>query len=182
MGKGGSVLGLIGIILGAGGIAFGVFNISSQNNNVTQSIVVGIWDGLGDNLDFAPHNLNDDWLIQFGFNKLTNTDYISVSNTNTRITLLKTGWYKIIISVLLNSLNPTSDYYIALLKDGLTKSYIHYYFTASIASSYHHIDSSVFVYSDGTNYIEINGFSYLDSAFSIGPNLYNQFKIEYIAT
>jgi len=182
MGKGGTVLGLIGIILGAGGIAFGFFNMNSQNNNLTQSIVVGIWDGLEDNLDFAPYNSNDDWLIEFEFNKLNNTDYISISNTNTRITLLKAGWYRIHFSVFLNYLNPSTQYYMALLKDGVNIGYIHFYETPSSGSSYHYIDSSEFVYSDGTNYIEINGYSYTDNDFSIGSDIYNQFKIEYIAT
>jgi len=184
MGKAGTVFGLIGIILGAGGIAFGFFNMNSQNNNLTQSIVVGIWDGLAVNLDFTPHNSNDDWLIEFEFNKLNNTDYISVSNNNTRITLLKTGWYRIQLSMFLNYLDPDTQYYIKLLKDGLTEGHIHFYETetSSTASSYYYIDSSEFVYSDGTNYIEINGFSYTDNSFSIGSDIYNQFKIEYIAT
>ncbi len=181
MGKGGTVLGLIGIILGAGGIAFGFFNMNSQNNNLKQSIVVGIWDGLADNLDFTPHNSNDDWLIQFGFNKLTNTDYISVSNTNTRITLLKTGWYRIHISVLLNYLDPNKQYYIKLLKDGLTEGHIHFYDTPSTASSYYYMDSSEFVYSDGTNYIELNGYSNFNDFLPTSSTDYNQFIIEYVA-
>ena len=57
MGKGGTVLGLMGIILGAGGIAFGYFNWTSQSttNNLTGSIVVGIWNTLYDNLDYVPY-------------------------------------------------------------------------------------------------------------------------------
>ena len=84
----------------------------------------------------------------------------------------------------LYNLDPDTQYYIKLLKDGLTEGHIHFYETetSSTASSYYYIDSSEFVYSDGTNYIEINGFSYTDNSFSIGSDIYNQFKIEYIAT
>ena len=209
MGKGGAVLGIIGMILAAGAIGFAFVVWNGQNttnsdidaltdafndleadfsnltnvfNNLTQTIVVGIWEALDDNLDFVPHNSNDDWLIEFGDNRMNNTDYISVSNTNTRITLLKSGWYRIHLSVLLRFLDPNMQYYIILMKDGVSESFILYYDAPSIVFSYYHVDSSVFVYSDGTNYIEINGVSYNDNAFSIGVDLYNQFKIEYIAT
>ncbi|MFX1596735.1 MAG: hypothetical protein ACFFBK_11805, partial [Promethearchaeota archaeon] len=81
----------------------------------------------------------------------------SVSNTNTRITLLKSGWYQIHLSVLLAGISPSSIYKLRILKDGVTESFLDFYQTAvTIDSNYHSIDSSAFVYSNGTNYIEIN--------------------------
>ncbi|KKK44987.1 hypothetical protein LCGC14_1653640 [marine sediment metagenome] len=41
MGKGGTVLGLIGIILGAGGLFFGFVAWNGQNNISSRSLVVG---------------------------------------------------------------------------------------------------------------------------------------------
>lgn len=42
MGKGGVVLGIIGIILGAGGIGFGFINMIGQSTNLAQTRVVGV--------------------------------------------------------------------------------------------------------------------------------------------
>ncbi|MFX0001358.1 MAG: hypothetical protein ACFE9Q_14380 [Candidatus Hodarchaeota archaeon] len=183
MGRGGTVLGIIGIILAAGAIGFTFIVWNSQNTtqNLTRTIVVGIWETLSDNLDFVPYNSQNNWLLEFGDNKLNNTDYISVSNTNTRITLLKSGWYQIHLSVLLAGISPSSTYRVRILKDGVTESFFDFYQTAvTIDSNYHSIDSSTFVYSNGTNYIEINGDSADD--FSVPANdLYNQLTIRFVA-
>ncbi len=186
MGKGGTVLGLIGIFLAAGAIGFTyiVWNGQNTTNNVTGTIVVGIWDELEDNYDYAPHNLTNDWLYEFGGNRLSNTDYIAVSNTNTSITLLKSGWYRIHLYVLLWFISPNFLYKTTILKDGAVEFVLDRLVTGSTVDSYwHQIDSSAFVYSDGTNYIELNGYSNGDNNFSpyTGPD-YRQLTIEYIAT
>jgi len=203
MGKSGTALGIIGIILAAGAVGFTFVVWNGQNttnsdlddlidevnnliglsnsteiNNLTRTI--GIWNALDDNLDYAPYNLQNDWLFEFGDNKLNNTDYISVSNTNTRITLLKSGWYRIHISVLLGSISPSSNYWLGLLKDGAIESYLDFLATSStIDSSWHYINSYTFVFSDGTNYIEIEASSTYDTAPSNDD--YNQLTIEYVA-
>ena len=203
MGKSGTALGIIGIILAAGAVGFTFVVWNGQNttnsdlddlidevnnliglsnsteiNNLTRTI--GIWNALDDNLDYAPYNLQNDWLFEFGDNKLNNTDYISVSNTNTRITLLKSGWYRIHLSVLLSSISPSSYYRVRLLKDGAIESYLDFLATSStIDSSWHYINSYTFVFSDGTNYIEIEASSTYDTAPSNDD--YNQLTIEYVA-
>ena len=193
MGKGGAALGIIGMILGAGGIGFAFVvwngqnttnsdfnNLSNTLNNLTQTIFVGIWEGLDHNLDFAPYNSTSDWLFEFEDNQLNNTDYISVSNTNTRITLLKSGWYRFHLSVLLTNVDSSYSYYISLLKDGTLESYFDFFRTSStFDAGYEYIDSSAFVYSDGTNYIELEYFS-TDNYFVPGADLYNQLTIEYV--
>ncbi len=196
MGSGGTALGIIGIILAAGAMGFAFFVWNGQNttnsdlddlqeqlDNMTRPIVVGIWDALDANLDYAPHNLANNWLFEFGDNKLNNTDYISVSNTNTRIALLKSGWYRIHISVLLSGIDPSNSSKLILLKDGATESYLDYYVTSTDDSSWYYIDLSAFVYSDGINYIEINErYSYTDDFSPSTNDMYNRFIIEYIAT
>ncbi len=113
----GTALGIIGIILAAGVIGFAFFvwngansdvdalqaeinNLESDFNNLDTTILVGVWEDLSRNMDYTPFTSNGNWLFEFGDNKLNNTDYISVSNTNTRITLVKSGWYRIHVSVL----------------------------------------------------------------------------------
>ena len=216
MGRGGTALGIIGIIIAAGaiGFAFIVWNgqnttnsdlddlidalndlesnfnnltdafndLESEFNNMTKTIVVGIWESLVDNLNFAPHNTQRDWLFEFGDNKLNNTDYISVSNTNTRITLLKPGWYRIHLNVLLSNLGPSNRYWVSILKDGVTVFYFDRYEpSATVVSTLHYIDSSAFVYSNGSDYIELRGWSDTDDFDSNANSLFNQLKIEYVA-
>jgi len=189
MGSNGTALGVIGIILAAGAIGFAFFGWNGQNNlqsdfnNLTQTIVVGLWDALDDNLDFAPHNFQSNWLYEFGDNKLNNTDYISISNTNTRITLLKPGWYRIYLSVMLSSIGPSDVYWTRLLKDGDVEFYFDRHETGTPAdSSYHFFGSSGFVYSNGTNYIEVNGYTFSDFFYISSSDDFNQFMIEYIDT
>jgi hypothetical protein len=144
---------------------------------------VGVWDGLVDNQGYSPHNALGDWLLEFGDNSLINTDYILVSNTNTRITLLKSGWYRIHLSMVLMDINPASIYAIKLLKDGITVFFFDYYETSlAMNSQYHSVDSFAFVYSNGTNYIEINGESLLgDNNFFVHTDdLFNQLTIEFV--
>jgi len=209
MGKSGAALGIIGMILAAGAIGFSFVVWNGQNtnssafadltdafndlesdfnnltdtlNNLTQTIVVGIWDNLDDNLDFAPYNLQDYWLVEVGDNKLNNTDYISVSNTNTRFTLLQAGWYRIHLNMLLSSISSSSIYWTIILKDGDIEFYLDRHGTSgTVDSTFHYVDASAFVYSNGTNYFEIYGDSNGDSFF-ISSDEFNQLKIEYIAT
>ena len=202
MGRSGAILGIIGVILaaGAGGFTFIVWNgqnivnsnlkadlndLINEFNNLSRTVAVGEWVGLVDNYDYAPHNLTNDWLFHFGVNNLNNTDYISVSNNNTRITLTKSGWYRIHLSVLYWFISPNFLYKTSILKDGAIEFVLDRLVTNSTIDSYwHQIDSSAFVYCDGINYIELNGFSNGDDDF--GPytdaaHNYNQLTIEYVA-
>ncbi|KKM85536.1 hypothetical protein LCGC14_1288030 [marine sediment metagenome] len=209
MGSGsGTALGIIGIIIAAGAIRFAFFvwngtnsdlddvtdqlndleselnDLESDFSNLTKTIVVGIWDALDENLDFTPHNSGDDWLIEFGDNNLSNTDYISVSNTNTRITLLEPGWYRINLNLLLLGIDISNHYYLIwLYVDGAYEFLLDRHQTSTtFVSSLHYIDSSAFIYSNGTNYIELNGYSNNDDFDITGNHYYNQFMIEYITT
>ncbi len=187
MGRGGTVLGIIGILLGAGAIGFAFVVWNTQNtmtnefNNLPRIIVVGIWDEIDDNQDYAPYNLQAYWLFEFGGNSLSDTDYISVSNNNTRITLLKSGWYRIHLSVLLVNIDPSNGYLITIIKNGATEFYLDNYGTPAIgAVSFYDVDSFAFVHSNGTNYIEISGYS--NDGFWPSIALYNQLTIEFVVT
>ncbi|HDZ19301.1 hypothetical protein LCGC14_0918070 [marine sediment metagenome] len=211
MGRGGTALGIIGIIIAAGAVGFSFVVLNGQNitnsdmgdlidelnnltdelnnltdelNNLTRTNIVGIWDALADSQAIPPHNALDDWLLEFGDNSLSNPNYIFVSNSSTRITLLKPGWYRIHLTVLLVSMNPSNLYFTVLLKDGVDEFVFDTYETSlAMNSGYHSIDSSAFVYSNGTNYIEIRGTSAFGDDFNvpISNELYNQLTIEFVA-
>ena len=205
MGRSGAALGIIGIILAAGAFGFSFVVLNGQNttnsdigdltdelnnlidelNNLTRTIVVGVWAALIDNYGYAPHNLTNDWLFEFGVNNLSNSDYIFVSNNNTRIALSKSGWYRIHLSMLYLLISPNFVYETRILKDGAFEfAFDHLVTGATVDSYWHHIDSSAFVYSNGRNYIEVNGYSNGDNIFRPFTDAaydYNQLTIEYIA-
>ena len=58
MGRGGTVLGII-LAAGAIGFTFIVWNGQNNTNNVTKTMVVGIWDALEDNKDFFPYSFQN---------------------------------------------------------------------------------------------------------------------------
>ena len=203
MGNNGAALGIIEIILCAGVGVFAFFIWNGQNttnsgiddlndqindleldfNNSIITMVVGIWDSLDQNMDYSPHDLSTDWLIEFHDNNLTNPEYISVSNGNTRITLLQSGWYRIHLSVALTNHFGSSFYWIYLLKDGVEDENFDAYSTSSYTPPLRHIDSSVFIYSNGTNYIEVNPVTTAAGGLVLwSTEVHHQFIIEYVAS
>jgi len=186
MGKGGAVLGLIGMILGAGGLVLWYFNWTGQSSNSTstQNKVVGVWDGLDENKDYAGYDQPGAFLFEFTDNEMNDTAYVSVSNANTRITLLQSGWYRIHLSTELNSLDSGLHYYLRLLKDHSIDMYLYHFDTMTSTPPGEYIESSAFVYSDGTNYIEIGvacGNPTVNSFSISGSSNMNQFSIEFVS-
>ena len=202
MGKSGAALGIIAIILcaGVGVFAFFIWNdqnitnskindledqinaLESDFNNSIMTMAVGIWDLLDKNMDYSPHDTSTDWLIEFQNNNLTNSEYISVSNGNTRITLLRSGWYRIHLSIVFTNFFGSSFYITSLLKDGVVDENFDAISTSTYTPPVHCIDSSVFVYSDGTNFIEVNQVGTAVGGLIIfGTEEYSQFIVEYVA-
>ena len=191
MGNSGAALGIIAIILCAGVGVFVFFIWNGQNatnsdiddlkdqindlesdfNNSITTMVVGIWDLLANNMDYSPHDTSLDWLIEFQDNNLTNSEYISVSNGNTRITLLTSGWYRIQLSIAFTNYFGASFYTTDLLKDGVDDE------------CFDVISTSSYTYSNGTNYIEVNQVATSPAGLIIfGDEGYSQFIVEYVAS
>ena len=84
--------------------------------------------------------------------------------------------------MLVAGLTANMNYYIRLRRDGEIESRLYYYATPSgFNSAYDTLDSSMFVYSNGSNYIEINGYSDGDDFYPYTySDTYNQLTIEYI--
>ncbi|MFX1366109.1 MAG: hypothetical protein ACFFCE_06720 [Promethearchaeota archaeon] len=203
MGNNGAALGIIAIILcvGVGVFVFFIWNgqnttnsdvddlqeqinnLESDFNNSITTKFVGIWDDLARNMDYSPHNSSTDWLIEFQDNNLTNPEYISVSNNNTRVTLLQSGWYRIHLTIALTNHFGGSFYWIHLLKDGVEDENFDAYSTSTYTPPLRHIDSSVFIYSNGTNYIEVNPVTTAVGGLLIWYyEVIHQFIIEYVAS
>ena len=145
--------------------------------------LVGLWDGLAKNKDYLPYTSDTSWLIEFSDIQFNNSDYISVSYSNTRFKLLKEGYYKITLLLCLEMVNVivNSVYWIVLYRN----STIEHYFeriavAASPSSPYFLIESSLYVKSTGLDYFVIRCHCSGDTFFTIAnTQTYNQLSIEY---
>ncbi|MHA1978814.1 MAG: hypothetical protein ACW98I_18070 [Candidatus Hodarchaeales archaeon] len=89
-------------------------------------ILVGLWDDLDENKDYAPWNADNDWLIEFRSSIFNDSNYVSVSNGNTRFVLLQAGFYKITLPMLLQSIDASGTYSVRLLRNGSSVSVFEY--------------------------------------------------------
>ncbi len=143
--------------------------------------LMGLWDDLAKNKEFAPYNTDSSWLIEFNNNQFNNSNYISVDNSNTRFKLLKEGFYKITLLLLLYDVDASEVYWAYLIRNGL---YDHCLARVAISdnpgSPYHQVESSVYVKSTGLDNFSIRCYSTGSDAFQIGHlQAFNQLSIEY---
>ena len=143
--------------------------------------LVGLWDDLVKNKEFAPFTTDSSWLIEFDNNQFNNSNYISISNNNTSFKLLKEGYYKITLLLLLNDVDASEVYWTYFIRNGL---FDHCLARVAISdnpgSSYHQIESSIYVKSTGLDNFSIRCYSTGSDAFEIGHlQNFNQLSIEY---
>ena len=174
---------LIGIIavaaLGLSGFMF-VKNEIFFPTSDTGLMLVGIWEDLEYNTGYGGHTENYDWLLEFRNSPLNDSNYIAVSNDNTRF-VLATGLFKITLSLLLEGLVTPEEYSVVLLKNGETCIFFDYYETGpDDDSSQYQVCSSIYVAGNGINYFEINCFSASHDPFFSSSNSNNQLSIEYV--
>ena len=174
-------------IISIAGLALGGYNFLTAQIFVAPEEsgykLVGIWDGLDDNLNYPPHITSFDWLFEFEQNSYIDLEYISVSNNNTRITLMKQGWYRIQISVLLYDLDVARSYRIDILKNGTILFYLDFIVTEiGYEPSYYNVHAEGYVLSDGNDYIEINGLSTGDPFYPYAiDQKHNQLVLEFVS-
>ena len=145
-------------------------------------ILVGLWDDLAKNKEYATFTTDYSWLIEFDNNQFNNSNYIEVSNNNTSFKLLKEGFYKITLLLLLYDVDADEVYWAYLLRNYL---YDHCLARVAISeypgSPYHQIESSVYVKSTGLDNFSIRCYSTGSDAFDVGYlNAFNQLSIEYL--
>ena len=152
-------------------------------------ILVGFWEDLDKNTSYSPYNEDYDWLLEYDNNQILNPSYISMSNGDTRFTLLQPGYYKISLSLFFGSMETIilgHVYYVMLQKNGVDDGVLVriYEPSGNTGAQFPSIKSELYVYSDGSNYFQINCFDNGGSgadSFTVESNqIFNQFSIEYV--
>ncbi len=167
-------------IISMAALGLSLYTFFSPQSKDSSFKIVGIWDDLNQNMDYAPYTLETSWLVELKDNSYIDSNYINVINTGTRVTLAKTGWYRIQINMLLYDLTSPTVYRLVLLKNGVIESILVRYYSPSGVST-NHIHAQGFVQSDGDDYIEMRVYSDPSENFYLlqSPDL-NQFSIEYL--
>ncbi len=182
---------LLGIIafggLGLSGYLFLKYEFLSPITPTPDSglVLVGLWEDLARNTNYAPWDLTGTWLIEFRNSPMNDSNYISVSNGNTRFVLIQEGYYKITLTCLLDNLDANAEYAINLLRNGSTASVFEQFSISANPSTqpstlYYPIQSSLYVYSNGVDYFVIVCHNAGDPSFTIRQNYNNQLSIEYV--
>lgn len=210
MGRGGTALGIIGIILAAGAIGFAFFIWNGQNSTISdltnevnyltneiadlqsllnnsessfnQSTIVGVWEDFSRNTDYSPYTTNENWLFELTSNQIINPEYLSVSNSNTRINIVKSGWYRIHISGVLSGLTNNAVYTIRFYRNDVLIATDPYLVANAESYTYNHIAGTVLIECTAGDYINLNAYSQTDdnNDFNAYTNVYNQLSIEYL--
>jgi hypothetical protein len=179
------LLGLIAIGgLGLSGYLFLKYEFLSPLTPTQDSglVLVGMWDDLARNTDYAPWDLTGTWLIEFRNSPMNDSNYISVSNGNTRFVLIQEGYYKITLTCLLDNLDANAEYAISLLRNGSNAGVFEQFsISANPSTDYFPIQSSLYVYGNGVDYFVMVCHNVGDPSFIVsGQNFYNQLSIEYV--
>jgi len=176
---------LLGIIalggLGLSGYMFLKYEFLSPTND-SELILVGLWDNLNENTDYAPYDSGDDFLLSLNQISLNDSNYVSVSSGNTRFVLKQAGLYKITLNVLFQTIENGSLYFVYLRKNGnIERLMARIVIWGNPSPTNYYAKSSLYVNSNGKDYFEINCKSYYGLPFSVsGSNQYNQLSIEYV--
>lgn len=144
-------------------------------------ILVGLWNDLEENLDYAPWDSGTNWLAEFPDNLYNDSNHISVSSNYTRFQLLQKGFYKITVLLLFYGLDSLSDtiYWAVLLRNSTIEGYFERIaIPANPITAYYIVQASFYVESTGLDNFAINCYSNGDS-FSLSSSGTNQLAIEY---
>ena len=184
--KGGMLLlGIVAIAaLGLSGYLFfknEIFTTPGTTNPDSGLVLVGLWDDLEKNTEFAPFTADDSWLVEFSNSQFNNTNHIEASNNNTSFKLLEEGFYKITLLIMLYSVDATEVYWAYLLRNGeFEQCFDRVAISTNQPSTFFQIESSLYVKSTGLDNFSIRCYSTSSDAFEVALSQdFNQLSIEY---
>ncbi|MHA1110798.1 MAG: hypothetical protein ACTSRE_06820 [Promethearchaeota archaeon] len=158
---------LVSVFASASALGIGVYSVV---NDSSDSGIVAIWENVSGN--------GDNFYLIIGDNQFNNSEYFSITDGNTSITLTQIGWYRFTIRLVWYSLVPTDSYYLVLEKNGGLEDALIY--VDNPQSSYWTVCAISFVYSDGDDAFKFRCYSSSDS-FGIASNQnFNEVVLEYV--
>ena len=180
-----STLAVLGFIIGASGLGLGVFCFmrmpTNQGSPETTCVVVGIWDRLYKNKNYAPYDTDQQYLISVDGIEVNNSDYFFLNRSNTRFHLIKSGWYRVNLLLTLIDISGTTDVYFRAYKEGSTAVAFAYTYNATTNDSdFLTMEGQFYIYSDGSNYYDFYVTSLLMTSDVAPNNDFNQLGIEYV--
>ena len=179
-----STIAVLGFIIGASGLGLGVFSFINmqvyKGSPGTTCIVVGIWDRLYKNKDYAPYDTDQSWFISADSIEVNNSEYFFLNRTNTRFHLIVSGWYRVSLLLTLYDILGSVDIYFRAFKGGSTAVAFSNRYNATTDGDFHTVEAQFYIFSDGSDYYDF----YISSApmaSSVAPNPdFNQLGIEYV--
>lgn len=187
--KGLATLAVLGFIIGASGLGLGVFCFitmptittpTNQGSPETTCVVVGIWDRLYKNKDYAPYDTDQAYLISVDGIEVNNSEYFLLNRTDTRFHLIKSGWYRVSLILTLVSISGSTEIYFRAFKDGSTVVAFEVDHDAATDGTDKTLAGQFYIYSDGSNYYEFYVASGPATSDVAPNNDFNQLGIEYV--
>ena len=167
----GSALSIIAFIIGAGGLGIGIFTMITSESE--EPNVVALWETI------TRSGPTDDFILSFSSIQLNHSNYFSMSNGNTTITLTRSGWYKFTIRTMLIGLTTTDDYYFNIEKNGAFSNALLY--TSNPPTISRCITAVAYVESDGNDEFIFRCFDIGADPFGVTPTQkYNQLALEFV--
>lgn len=177
-----AIIALIAIAgLGLGGYSFYQLQTEGQLQVILipleSSIAAGVWTDLNTTI-FSPYN-STDWLVGAHSSQILRSNFVSLSNNNTRFTIQQAGWYIVQLSLALVNLTANEEYNIDFKRNNATEFHLDKF--NSTGPDYYLANIQRFVYFNSSDYFEINCKS--NTSFNIGITglykAYNQLSLEY---
>lgn len=186
MANSGKGIGIIALMIGIAAFSLGLWPIifpSITGPSEGSLTLVALWEDLDENKDYSPYTDDDDWLIELEDNQYIDSDHISLSQGNTRFTLLKEGFYKINLRLILAQISPDSIYWIDLLRNTtFVQCFERIVANDDVYNQYYHSSSSLYINSSSIDYFMIRVHCSSDPYIVVPVDGYefNQLSIEYV--
>ncbi len=194
--KGGKGFIILAIIIGSLAMGMGAYaiiqNLELMNKGCLEcenekdlepkNIIIGLWENLSRNMDNPNYAATSNWLIEMEEPVVINNTYVicndTIQHNNTRLHLIKMGWYRVNLLMRWEGIAPMTEYSVNVLKNNMTVLIPDIVFNPSM---YYVVSSQFYISSDGTDYYEFNcKCSPIDNFIITTEQERNQLMIEFL--
>lgn len=172
------------------GLGLGVYSLYRLNfdscNYEPNYRLVGLWEDVLKNKLHPIMNADSYWLLEVGNEQIINNEYIILNQTtgykDTRFHLVKAGFYRITINIVLTDLHNTQGYIISAFKDGEDYGFTGFktFFCVTAPSISEQVNVDFYLESNGTNFYEFGCLTFADPFELLTDQEYSHLSIEYV--